>query len=395
MTSVVFKNKGVIDVRAITTFGVSSKENPTAIGFFGTGLKYAISILLREGCEIEIFAGKSRHLKFATRKRKIRVDEFNFVTMNNRQLGFTTEVGKTWAVWMALRELYCNCIDENGEVYETEAEPQAEAGNTLVIVRGEKFLDAWATRDNIFLSSEPIERHPAVNIHPGKSDHVFYRGVRAYKLTYSSEFTYDIRNKVDLTEDRTVKYYWDVAYAIRQGLCKSDIPQVVQKAVTAPKDSYEHGFDFAGVEPSKTFLHEVTELTRKFDSTLSSSARVAAQAWVMEQLHEDVVATQLNAVDQLRLERAIAFCRKIGFDVDEYPIIVTEFLGEEVLGRAHDGRIYISKRALMMGTKMLAGTLMEEFIHIRHSLDDETRTMQNFLIDTIMSLGERVTGEPL
>lgn len=44
---IIFRNKGVIDPKSITTFGVSSKENPGAIGFFGTGLKYAIAILLR------------------------------------------------------------------------------------------------------------------------------------------------------------------------------------------------------------------------------------------------------------------------------------------------------------------------------------------------------------
>ncbi len=58
MSFVIFRNKGVIDPSSITTFGVSSKENPGAIGFFGTGLKYAIAILLREGCDITIHAGK-------------------------------------------------------------------------------------------------------------------------------------------------------------------------------------------------------------------------------------------------------------------------------------------------------------------------------------------------
>lgn len=56
-TQVIFRNKGIIDPRSITTFGVSSKDSESAIGYFGTGLKYAIAILLREGCKIDIYTG--------------------------------------------------------------------------------------------------------------------------------------------------------------------------------------------------------------------------------------------------------------------------------------------------------------------------------------------------
>ncbi|WP_217468779.1 hypothetical protein, partial [Staphylococcus aureus] len=127
---IIFRNKGVIDPKSITTFGVSSKENPGAIGFFGTGLKYAIAILLREGCDITIHAGK-RKLEFGIKRDRVRVDDFNVVTMNNRRLGFTTEVGKTWEVWQAFRELYCNTMDERGEVFEADEVPEVAADETV------------------------------------------------------------------------------------------------------------------------------------------------------------------------------------------------------------------------------------------------------------------------
>src|SRR5690606_33362404 len=152
---------------------------------------------------------------------------------------------------------------------------------------------------------------------------------------------------------------------------------------------------FEGVEPSKPFLSVVSELARNFDSSLSRSALKAAQVWIMDHLHEDATPMRLSELERTRLEKAATFCERLGFAVREYPIIVSEFLGEEVLGRAHNGKIYISKRTLMMGTKILAGTLIEEFIHLRHQLYDETRTMQNFLVDTIVSLGEQLIGEPL
>lgn len=38
-----FHNPGELDPRLITTFGVSIKESTNPIGYFGTGLKYALA----------------------------------------------------------------------------------------------------------------------------------------------------------------------------------------------------------------------------------------------------------------------------------------------------------------------------------------------------------------
>jgi hypothetical protein len=47
MTSLVFRTPGVLDLRALTTFGMSSKPNSTSpIGIFGTGLKYAVAVMV-------------------------------------------------------------------------------------------------------------------------------------------------------------------------------------------------------------------------------------------------------------------------------------------------------------------------------------------------------------
>lgn len=390
---IIFRNAGVIDPKSITTFGVSSKENPGAIGFFGTGLKYALAILLRHGCDVTIYSGTKR-MDFGTKREKVRVDEFSFVTMNGKRLGFTTELGKTWEMWQAFRELYCNCLDEAGEAFETAEEPKPASGQTVIVVRGEPFRDVWAQRSEIILSTEPIMNNEAVHVHPGQSHFVYYRGVRAYRLGSPSLFTYNIQRKVDLTEDRTIKYQWDIDAAVRKGFMEADDGHLIHRAVTAPRGTYEHGLSFEGVLPSEAFLNTVGRLARAFDSSLNRSAMEACRIWLMDQLH-DSRPVELSKLEAARLEKAKTFCAQIGYPVTDYPIVVSEFLGEDVLGRAHGETIYVSKRALMMGTKMLAGTLLEEFLHLRHKLRDNDRAMQNFLIDALVSMGEQITGEPL
>lgn len=389
---IIFRNSGVIDIRAVTTFGVSSKENAGAIGFFGTGLKYALAILLREGCDITIYAG-TEPKRFGLRAEKIRVTEFQTVTMGGRRLAFTTELGKTWQLWQAFRELYCNCLDESGEVFRSSEDPGPLAGHTTIVVRGEKFEDVWDTRHDVILNTKPLATADTVEIHPGPSKFLFYRGVRAYELHHPSLFTYNVTRKLDLTEDRTIKWLFEANQAIARGITEIDRAEVIRTVVLSDDRYAEHGLDFSGNLPGETFLKEVGDHAKRFDPRLNKTATKACALWMKDALPSS--SASLEALEAARLRRAVAFCRQIGYPVDEYPIIVTEFLGDDVLGRAHDDKIYVSRRVFMSGTKMLAGTLVEEFLHLRHGLHDTTRSMQNFLMDAIVSLGERLVGEPL
>lgn len=394
MAHVVFENPGLLDPKSITAFGVSSKEKSNAIGFFGTGLKYALAILLREGCEVTIESG-SKTYRFGKRKNKVRVDEFEFVTMNNRSLSFTTELGKNWELWQAFRELYCNCMDEDGKVFETKNQrlPAIKPKTTRVIVRGPKFLDVYRDRESVILDSKPLHTHPSVEIHSGESEFLYYRGVRAYRLHEKSMFTYNIMRKVDLTEDRTIKYLFEAEAAIRHGWMTCEDPVRVNRVLTVPNGTYEKGLNFQGVMPGDVFLSCVRTLASKFDSRLNDTARAACEPWLLPALPDE--GNSLTDVQAQALERSIEFCKQIGFQVDAFPIIVTDWLGEEVLGRAANGRIYLTSRVFMMGTKMIAGTLLEEYMHLRYEVRDTTRNMQNFLMDTIVSLGERLTGQAL
>jgi hypothetical protein len=394
--SVIFRNKGVIDPKSITTFGISSKENASAIGFFGTGLKYAIAILLRLGCSIRIISG-GKEYNFGTREVKIRVDNFKLITMNKRSLGFTTELGKTWQLWQAFREIYCNCKDEHGDVFECAQLPDLSVADdeTAVIVEGSAFAEIWRNRSTIVLPDmEPIIKTDGVEIYPGASNFVFYRGIRAYQLDRPSKHTYNITRATELTEDRTIKYTWDVTSPISQSILECSNSELIESAVTSVKENFEHSLSFNNSVPSETFANIVGELARSY-KPVSESAVSAVRTFAHHKLQQEGVSMKLSEIDQERLTIAIDFCKSIGFDVDAYPIVVSEFLGENVLGAAVDGKIFVSTRTFMMGTKMLAGTLVEEYIHLRHGLWDCSRGLQNFLFDTICSLGERVNGKPL
>jgi hypothetical protein len=395
---VIFENPGEIDPLAIRTFGVSVKEGENPIGFFGTGLKYALAILLRTGHQVSMQAG-TQTLAFGTKEAAIRNQPFNLITMDGEPLGFTDAVGKTWDVWMAYRELYCNCKDEAGSVFVADDVPEPQQGVTRVIVEGDVFLQEHNNRSNFILTGEPWLKLENCEVHDGESCGVFYRGILVHRLPRGevSRFTYNITDQVDLTEDRTAKYAFMFPGLIAGSVLQADNENFLRELLALEDRYYEHSFDFRNAwgnpKPTKIFLDVVEKLVQNRAARTNVSAQIRYKTEKRSELAP--ANTKLVGVEAAILKTATKFCRKLGFAISEYPVVVTDTLGPNILGMAEDGRIYVSRRAFMQGTKCVAGTLIEEFIHLKYGHEDSTRGMQNFLIDRLVSLGERMEGKPL
>ncbi len=397
---VVFDNAGLIDLAAVRTFGVSVKETDSPIGFFGTGLKFALAVLLREGCEVVLYRGTER-FDFAVASHVIRDTDFPVVTMNGEPLAFTTQLGKTWALWQAFRELYCNALDESGETDALWSDPEGIEGRTRFVVSGAKFMNVWHDRDLYFLrqNSRPILAGERAEIHNGKSTAIFYRGIRVMSLPNPSLYTYNITRSVDLTEDRTMKYGFEAYGSIADAVLSCDDPALIEKVLTAGEANFEHRLDFdewRHAEPSETFMGVCARLDRTRDRLANFSAMKFWRMTSRQNSVAEAAGIDLNPIESAILDRAKHFITLLGHDLSLYPIVVADTLGQDILGLAENGRIYLSRMCFDQGTKRVAGTLLEEFLHLHHKLRDCDRGMQNFLIDRLMSLGEQaVLKEPL
>ena len=69
--TVYFANAGLIDLDVIRVIGVSVKTGDNPIGYFGTGLKFALSTLLRTGHRVELRRG-GEVLEFTAREVLVR-----------------------------------------------------------------------------------------------------------------------------------------------------------------------------------------------------------------------------------------------------------------------------------------------------------------------------------
>ena len=383
-----FMNSGEFDVRAMLTFGVSAKESTSAIGYFGTGFKYAVAIILRLGGKICIET-KGKTYEFTTRKEEIRGQEFELVCMNGDSVGFTTRLGIGWEPWMAFRELYCNCKDEGGEI----SVEKSEAFDTCVTIDCSPVEAAWKNRAEFFLEGEPAWSIADVEIYRRPSMHFFYKGIAVRTLPRPGIFTYNIKSFVTLTEDRLAAHAHQLEWPVKRALQNADDREVCMAVVTATPDSMEGRLSYdSSYGVSQTMLGLLRE---RINSAGGLSEELRELLKALDAKNSEWREFELSRVQAAMLEKSFAFLESLDANPRQFPIKTVESLGAGVMGRALDGTIYVSKLAFNQGTKQVASTLFEEWLHCSHGFADFDRGMQNWLFDKILSLGEEIAGEPL
>jgi hypothetical protein len=314
-----------------------------------------------------------------------------------QRLGFTTELGKNWQPWQAYREYLCNAMDEGGDAYDTEDEavsdmPAPESECTTITVVGQVLDDAHRDRNEIVLRGTPQWKNVAVHVYDRPSKHAYYRGIRVHDLEYPSLFTYNIQANINLTEDRTAAYTFQIREAIRDACLTSQDPEFVRRFVGADDGTAEQKTDLSTMwEPSQAFLETVAAMP--FMKVTNATARKALHYHTRKHLEPD--PTPLNEVEQKMLVKAVGFANYLGYEVTAEEIVCTANLPENTLGMMYNNQIYIARAAFAQGTKMVAGTVIEEFIHKKYRLSDCTRDLQNHLLNALVSAGERCQGEPL
>ena len=281
--TVVFYTPTVLDPRAFTTFGVNAKPNTKSpIGYFGTGLKYAIAVLTRFKIPIRIVIRTKEGEEtwsFYAKPTEYRDKAFNIVKArrklpNNRtghkELPFTTELGKTWPLWQALRELEANTRDEGGTSSAASAFPIDDLAEeyTIIEVPSKDFMTEFLNIDKVFLP-KGARSHIEVDgdnlqIFSEPSKHLYYRGMRVYDLPEDrpAAFTYNLIGEQELTEDRTLKHPFMYAYYVGAYIVGCRDRDLIRRIVTTPSDKFWEGrIDWDSyTTPSAEFMDVMEEL---------------------------------------------------------------------------------------------------------------------------------------
>jgi len=392
---IIFVNPGLIPLDAIRLMGASVKVEG-AFGRFGTGFKYAVATIMRGGGTVRIWRG-AEELRFSTRKVEMRGTTFEEVWLDRLirtpgigagqweavPLGFTTQLGKDWEPWMALRELACNARDEGGDfkLSEMEAVPscfEAKEGETVIVVLWPEMDEAAKGNEaGVFApDTEPLAEALGVRILQGPSQYLYHRDVRVWKLPKPSAFTYDITAAVELTEDRTVKYSFTVVAQVRNALLALEDRDIIRGAVTTSKGrNWEGSFDWAGQDwapsqPGQTWLEVVAEARNNQELNVSESARnVLLKHQAFRRAEAATWIDQEGANE--RLSDAAEVLEELGFKLKDVNVFITDALPGGALSAVNKGSVFLTPELLDARVVVIVRELIRRLLELQGGGDHD------------------------
>jgi hypothetical protein len=375
--------------------GLSVKSSSSAIGQFGTGLKYAIAVILRNNLSIRIHSNGVCHT-FTLEQSKFRAKDFTMIlwhdSLSNQTipLPFTLDYGLNWDLWMAYRELSSNCKDESGVERIVPLSFTPSSIGTCIEVIGEPFLDLHRTKHEYFISTPPIATTPLCDIHERTGDGLFYKGVRVGKDTTTS-FSYNVHSSVQLTEDRTIlepsSYEAEIVRAVVQLKNRSLLSRILSHR--QDKGTYEgdfnYAFVFASCPVSEEFLDCAMERIRAEPTGLPYGLKqLLKDRGHLVESHKDYTP---SAIELKKLEVIRTMFAKVDIEIPHITFVHTT---KEALHGYFDPKtpdtIYITNFGIAQGMHELAQTIYEETNHRNGNYQDCTRSYQNFLQRTIINL---------
>jgi hypothetical protein len=405
--AICFYNNGTLDKRAFTMLGLSAKADDKAIGFFGTGFKYAIATLLREGLDVKVHVmqenGDVREYGFFTRRDTFRDKEFDFIhyyydvpgARFENELPFTTHLGANWKLWQAYRELYTNAIDEGGsvELIEDIHGFNPMAGDVCVYVVGDEFIKVYEQHNKYFIKADTVAEGYNIRCVTKIEDSdncVYYKTMyTGTQLDKPSHFTYDYVGTVSLTEDRTLADTWSLRHHIsRLWLEFMDYDTLIEHLpYVANEKMYEGRLSDDYCTPSADFVRACTYLSEQHRS-MPMWARDAFNK--SRPFNEQVESFKPNKWQRAHMKRVEQIMHHCGCFIDMDKVITCASLPDDVLGLFKNNIIYIAKAAFERGFVALLGTVYEEWLHMHKHCDDGSRVMQNALVDKVATLMEQL-----
>ena len=385
---VIFENPGILDPRAITIMGLNVKETTNPIGYFGTGFKYDIAITLRDNCNILIQDGMGADQKIKQVEQNFRGKEYMSLWLEDKELCFTTDLGKNWKLWQAYREFKGNCDDEGGKVWVSTTIPPREHNKTRIIVSGDAFLKVHEDRGKYFWSkatSMMLDESNSRSLHnPGS---LFYRGIKVGETIKETNYSYNIVDTtLELSEDRVLTSWGEhqLNCALMTLIYASEDEDLIEEFVCSKDKTRFETLDF--------YVPNADGVFNKVIERVYTTNPEKLQVRLIEQMRNRMGKAKsypsfpLNVLDIREKDKALALIKPLGLDLEKVKIIWKADLGENLLGCAIRNEVYISRRCFDDGARVIAATLIEEYIHAVDGLDDYTRMFQDRVLRMLVNV---------
>lgn len=427
MSYMEFTNPGEVPINAFKLLGASTKRNDESkIGFFGTGLKYAIAVMLREGVDFKIFVGE-KEVKIGTRATDFAGQKIQVMTVNGEKTSITIDAGINWEPWFAIREIYSNAVDEGG-IMKLADDIKGTVGSTSIFVEmSEKLGDVSTNWQHYFAfkRSSLFDDGDGNRILGKLKDPkftMFRKGIRVDRSHTNSLFDYDIKN-IKINESRVASVPWEVKQSVAEVLAKCSDEGVIRTLIAsfrtngecyeAQTSTWEYLFDgtFGGGTFNEAWF-EILKDKRIVPIELSGFYGITTDTVVMPQklirhLHK-AFGDRLSFIGHTqekylligeydsKLDESHELLAKNGYTYDKESIKIGKFQDRSVKGLWDNTQkmIIISEDVLTPAyANERTAILLEEITHATTGFDDNSRELQSYLFDVIVGMmQEKVTA---
>lgn len=283
----------------LSTIGDSEKrEDDSKIGQFSSGQAYSTALLLRNnvGLNVTVYGGEDysseegydENFSFytfnkiceSTRKEKeliginyakayhgncksaLAFSDPSETEYDTIETGFALALGYNWELYMALRELWSNMLDEGG--YVKEGAPNIDDGTviTLDFEEGSAFEEIWNSRHLYINEEEPLYSiSNTVDVLENKEGflRIYKQNILVYKdEKIPSKFAYSIKFG-NIDERRILSDLWsvssDIVYAIKNTKNEEFLRQIITADFKVEKDEFLSDKSVYGV--ASDLMHKI------------------------------------------------------------------------------------------------------------------------------------------
>lgn len=421
----VIENEGEVDVRAFYVMGMSSKVgDEKTIGQFGTGNKYGITALLREGCDVVVKSGK-KTLSFQKVPSEFRGKSFEHIRMKlgNKvvESSMTVEMGQlTWSTEQGMRELIANALDEGGlKVYEADSVDGQKGKTRIFITESHTVLRFVKNLHHYFILDRVPLAHGegwAVYEKAGPGLRVYRKGVLVLEdKTEESVYDYEL-DMLEIKEDRTASK-WDARWNVKDAL--QSLPVEMMARILEAVEKYPKGFegearmeyaipnagwaeavkDRVVVTPMETqmyarrlFSHKTLVVPSEWITFLCKDTKVRT-------VHSILDAATLKGWDVIEpddyakelIAESVAFLKTLGYQFDESIIkLAHNDAPDAPLGQYVEGVCYINDVVIRRGFEETLSCVTEEVFHHLSKSHDESREFQQWILDELQYQMQRL-----
>lgn len=420
------KNKGCINPKALHLVGASTKRNDDSkIGQFGSGNKFAMAYLLRNDYQLLVTSGND-YIEISTQKETFRDQEFDIIYVDGEKTSITTEMGKDWMFWQAIREIYCNALDEGGCTMDFVQEVVPNETETHFYIENKKDVTPFIQNfDNYFATNKKVLfecEYGRILEKSGDTANVFRKGIRCLNTNKSSVYDYDFKN-VEIDENRLMKYDWMLGKMIWNLVYRCDNEEVIKTILHQCENTdLIEGYISDFSTPDSSYISDVF---RKVLKETNVAPRGYAGLLKPDEVHNHIilpnelfksvrgVVEEENVGDKFKvtrkgamfriieegedllkdyvLKQALDFLKECQFEMP-YDIKVVIFDDKNVLGAAYDGEILLSEICLEKGVSEVVTTILEEYVHLKYDVKDETRDFQTAMLTEFTSYMKRINS---